>query len=197
MNLNPRDRRALVIAAGCAVIFLIIRFWPESSAAESFTSDSIPQAEGRLQRLRQRAAVFPARKDFLEKVRAEIGKREKGLLPAETAALAQAQLLQITRGLLKDQTPAVDIKNVELSPPQPFGDHYGMVSVVLSLDANIEQIVNLLADLEARPELVAVSDLQIGQATPKEKRLQARITVAALVAKKLIPAKREQGGPLF
>jgi hypothetical protein len=176
---------------------LAIRFWPESSANGAFTSESIPQAEGRLQRLRQRAAVIPARKDYLEKVRAELGKRETGLLPAETAALAQAQLLQITRSLLKDQDPPVNIKNVELSPPQPFGDHYGIVSIVLSLDANIEQIVNLLADLEARTELVAASDMHIGQATAKEKRLNVRITVAGLVWRKLIPAQKQPGGPLF
>jgi hypothetical protein len=197
MSLSTRDRRAVGVAALCALVFLAIRFWPESSSGVAMTSDSIPQAESRLQRLRQRAAVFPARKDLLDKVRLDVAKREKALLPAETAPLAQAQLLQITRSILKDQQPPVEIKNVELSPAQPFGDHYGQVSVVLSVEANIEQIVNLLADLESQPELVAASDIQMGQASAKEKRIQARLSIAAIVPRKLAPVKKAQGGPLF
>jgi hypothetical protein len=198
VTLTSRDRRAVAIAGACAAVFLAIRLWPESEAAAPMTAATIPQAEQRLQRLRQRAAAVPARKETLERVRLELARREKGLIPAETAALAQAQLLQITRRLLKNQDPPMEIRNVDLVPPQPFSDHYGQVGVTMSVEGNIEQLVNLLADLENQPELVAADDLQLGQANEKSKRIQMRLTITGLVSRKLVPDKKEpRGGLLF
>ena len=56
-------------------------------------------------------------------------------------------------------------------------------------------MVNLLADLGNQPELIATEEVQIGEASPKDKRLSVRIVVSGLVERKLIPEKpRTPGG---
>ena len=199
MTLSKRDRRALTLAGGCAALFLVIGFWPEERAVQTVEAvESIPQAEQRLQRLRQRAAAVPARDEALGRVRQELARREKGLIQAETVQQAQAQMLQAARRIWSSQQPPLEVRNIEFQPPRPFGDFYGETAITASVEGTIEQMVNLLADLTSQPELISVSDITFGQASPKDKKIQVRLTVSALVPKKLIPSKKPaQGGMAF
>jgi hypothetical protein len=64
------------------------------------------------------------------------------------------------------------------------------VSVSISLECGIEQLVNFLAELGAQPELLATTDLRLGAAREKDKILPARLTVSGVVPRKLIPEKK-------
>jgi hypothetical protein len=55
----------------------------------------------------------------------------------------------------------------------------------------IEQLINLIADLSAQPELLATRDLQIRSGDAKQKTLNVRVTVAGLIPRSLAG---EQGG---
>jgi len=191
MSLSPRDRRALTLAGICAAIFVAIALWPEGDAVKTVGAvDSIPLGEQRLQRLRQRAAALPGRTEALDKIQKDLAKREKGLIQAETAQQAQAQMLQIARRIWQSQQPPMEVRNIEFQPTRAFGEFYGETAITASVEGTIEQIVNLLADLGAQPELVSVSDIAFGAANPKDKKIQVRLTISALVPKKLIPAKK-------
>jgi hypothetical protein len=48
----------------------------------------------------------------------------------------------------------------------------------------------MLADLSARQELVATSDLRMAAGNPKQKTINVRMTVSGIVPKRLIPDKR-------
>jgi type II secretory pathway component PulM len=193
MTLTPRDRRALMILGAATAVALVAGFWPESGAAPvAPTALSIQQAEQRLARLRQRAAAVPDRDTAARRVAAALAEREKGLIRAETAAQAQAQMLQIVRRIIRAQQPPVDMRNIDLGSPKALGPHYGEVQVVLSVSCRIEQLVNLLADLGNQTELISTTDIQIGQAAGKEKMLQARLGLSGLVPRKLIPEKKQE-----
>jgi hypothetical protein len=73
---------------------------------------------------------------------------------------------------------------------RPFGDHYGEVLVAVNFEAGIEQLVNFLAAITAQKELIGTSDMRIGVANPKLKKMPVRITLSGLVRKELIPEKR-------
>src|SRR4051794_7378112 len=60
-------------------------------------TESIPAAERRLERLRQLAATVPGKEEVLKQAAAEVQAREAGVLQADTAAQAQAQLLDVIR----------------------------------------------------------------------------------------------------
>lgn len=194
MKLSARDRRALLLLSAAAALSLIYYFWPVS-APEAVASESIPQAEKRLDRLRRLAVAVPGREQALATVRAALEQREKALIQAETPSQAQAQLLQILRRIVRAQQPPVEMGAIELREPRPFGDGYGEVTLGVSLSGRIEQILNLLADLPNQPEPIATTDMQFSGIEPKEKTLSVRITFSALVPRKLVPQRR-QGGAL-
>ncbi len=196
MNLSPRDRRALTWLAVSAALGLIAYFWPTNEGAVAVVApagDPVTLAETRLARLRESAAMVPAKENVFKKVSADLAVREKGIIQADTAAQAQALLIQIIRRLGAAENPAVDIRSTELNPIRPFGDSYGEASVAVQIECRIDQLVNLLASLETQPELVATSDLRVLSSNAKEKTVAVRMTISGVVPRRLVPQKTQLG----
>jgi hypothetical protein len=192
MTLSRRDRRALIVLAAATAFALAAWLWPEDTKApaRTVTAADVPLAEKRLARLRQLAATLPAREEALKQARADLDLREKGIIQADTAAQAQAQILQVVRRLARAQVPPLELAGVEMGPARPLGNDYGEVLVSVTFSARIDQLVNLLADLTAQPELLATEELRVGSAGNKQKTMTVRLTVSGVVAKKLIPEKK-------
>jgi Type II secretion system (T2SS), protein M subtype b len=192
MTITERDRRALMLLAGVAV--LVVGWSVFSSddipATVSGTPDNIPAAERRLDRLRQLSAAVPGKQQLLAQVSTELEGREKGLIQADTAAQAQAQLLQVIRTLARKQATPIELRNTEIGSVKAFGDHYGEVAVSVNFEAGIEQLMNFLADLTAQKETIGTTDLRIGSANPKQKTMPVRLTLSGLVRRELVPKQR-------
>ena len=194
MTLAPRDRRALAWLAVGTLLSLVIYYWPDSTASVvAPAGDSVALVETRLAKLREAAASVPAKQEVLKKVSAERAQREKGVLRADTAAQAQAQLLQIIRKLAIAENPPIEIRATELNGIKPLGDDYGEVSVAVQIDCKIDQLVNLLASLPAQNELIATSDLRVVSSNAKDKTVGVRLTLSGVVPRRLVPVKK--GGP--
>jgi hypothetical protein len=190
--MNPKVRQWIAPAALVPVIALVIHMWPASSqqTAAAPAAESIAVSEKRLARLRDLAATAPIEEKNLATVTAELAAREKGLIIADTAPQAQALLIGIVRELGQAETPAVLIRNTEGLSIRPFGDAYGEASVSMQIECRIDQLVNILAGLAARKELVATTDLRIVATNTKEKTVNVHLTVAGVVPRKLVPEKR-------
>jgi hypothetical protein len=126
----------------------------------------------------------------LKQASVELGEREKGLIAGDTAEQAQAQLLQVIKRVAMQQTPPVEMGQVELGRPRSYGSAYGQVSVSITLTCGIDQLVNFLAALGAQPELTATEEIRFGASHPKSKTMPVRLTVSGLVAKRLIPQQK-------
>jgi len=193
-NLEPREKKfltALAVALGLTVVVLIYEFWPSSTVVVvSATPQSVQQMEQRLARVRELAAAVPGKQEILKKVAADLETREKGLVRAETAQQAQAQVITILRGLGASEAPPIEIRTTELGSITAFGDDYGAVNVSIQVECRIEQLLNFLAALGARPELIATRDLRVIAGDPKQKTLNVRLTVAGIVPKSLAPQKK-------
>jgi type II secretory pathway component PulM len=190
-TLEPREKKA-VMALGAtlvvAAVVLAYEFWPSGPAAVASASPlSVAQMEQRLARVRETAAAVPGKQEVLKKVAADLETREKGLIRADTAQQAQAQVITILRGM--GAAEGLEIRATELGAIAPFGDDYGAVNVSIQAECRIEQLLNFLAALAARPELIATRDLRVIAGDPKQKTLNVRITVAGLVPKSLAPKK--------
>lgn len=148
-------------------------------------------AEKRLARMRLAAASVGGREELLKKVQGELAIREKGILQADTAAQAQALLLQVLRRVSNEQPQPVQIRNFEPGQVRALGEDYGEVLVSVSMDCRPEQLVNLLAELTRQKELISTTDIRAGMAHPKEKVMPVRLTVAGVVPRKLVPIRRE------
>lgn len=189
MTLQDRDKRALLALAGMAVISLAVYFWPAGGAVPMVApaTASTPMAERRLAKLREVAATIPARQKVLEEATAELAEREKGLLRTETAAQAQALLLQMIRKLARAQSPGIELQQSEIGQVAPLGPHYGEVPITVGFQCRIEQLVNLLADISAQPELVATRELVVRTADQKQKTIAVRLTLSGVIPKALMP----------
>ena len=193
MTLQGRDRRALSILAVAVVLVAI--WWmaggDPATPAVVAAVDNVPAAEKRLARLRLLAASVPGKDQVLRQVQSELGRREAGLIQADTAAQAQAQLVQIVRRLARAEN--LDIRNTEIGEVKKFGADYGEVAVAANFECGIEQLLNLMAALTAQKEMIGTTDLRIGTANPKQKTMPVRLTVSGLVRKELVAGHGRDG----
>ena len=192
MKLSTRDRRALLMLGGAVILILLVELVAGRRDAEPamLSTDSVAAAEKRLVRVKQEASQLPALEAELAAAAAALSQREKGILQADTLPQAQAQLLQVAGRVSGLQQPPIDIRSVEVARARPLDDNYGEISVPIAFQCRIEQLVNLLADLTAQPELLATGDLRLSEADPKQKTLNVRLTLTAVVLRKLVPEKR-------
>ncbi len=194
MTKAERDRRALIVLGAALVVILVVRAFTggsETAVPLSAPVDSIPRAEKRLERVRQMAATVPGKETVRKQVMAELAGREKGIINADTAAQAQAQLLQIIRRLGKEN--GFDVRGGEFGPVRPLGEDYGEASVAVSFECQIERVVNFLAALSAQPETLASSEIRVTSANAKEKTVGVRLGISGVVPRKLVPARKGLG----
>jgi len=197
MKISDRDRRAL-IGLGIAAILFGLFYWFSNSSSSSSSGgaktstpvESLDRTEKRLANLRKQAATLPGKQAVLNQVSRELAEREKNLIPGDTAEQAQAQLLQIVKRVAQQQTPPLEVGQVELGRPRMFGSAYGQVSLSITMTCHIEELVNFLAGLSAQPALVATEEIRFGSSHPKQKTMPIRLTVSGLVARRLVPRER-------
>ena len=194
MKLEKRDRRALLLFAAAAVVMLLLKFSTRSGpeVAEAAT-DSVEMAEKKLARLRQLDATVPGKEALLKQANEQLAAREAGIIQAQTAQQAQAQLLQVIRELGKKDS--FDARGGEFGPVSPLGADYGEVSVAVSFECGIDHFVNFLAALTSEKALLASSEMRISAANPKEKTVTVRLTLSGVIPRHLVPEKK--GPSLF
>lgn len=197
MTLQPRERRLLMALPVALLVFGVIYYWGSDDAPKVVapTVSSSATSEKRLTHLREVAATVPAKEAILKKVSAELADREKSLIRADTAAQAQAQIVQILRRLASQEAPPLDIRSTDLGGITGLGDSYGAANVTIQMDCRVDQLVNFLAAIGSLNELISTSDIRINSTNPKEKTVNVRLTVAGVVPRKLVPEKK--GGAAF
>jgi hypothetical protein len=194
MKLDKRDRRAVLLLAAALLVMLLLK-WSVKAGPEvaEAAADSVEMAEKKLTRLRQLAATVPGKEALLKQANAQLAVKEEGVIHADTAQQAQAQLLQTIRTLGK--TESIDARGGEFGPVKPLGDDYGEVSVAVSFECGIDRFVNFLAALTSEKALLATSEMRITSANPKEKTVNVRLTLSGVIPRKLVP--EQKGTSLF
>ena len=195
MTLTPGGRRTIAWTLASVITSLIWTYWPSSSqpvAVVAGAADSVEVAEKQLQKLREAAATVPQKQEIFKQVSGELALREKGIIVADTAQQAQAQIFQILAKLGRDENPPVGLRSQEIGPIRAIGD-YGEVFVTVQVECGIDQLVNILVGLAARPELIASNELRITSANAKDKTIGVRLMVGGVVPRKLIPSKKGAG----
>ncbi|MDP9170668.1 MAG: type II secretion system protein GspM [Acidobacteriota bacterium] len=192
MTISPRDRRMLLLLAPALLLAAILKYvvFTDATPTRAADIDNIAMAEQRAARLRQIVALIPAREAVLKQTAFDLAERERGLLSGDTAAQAQAALIEIARRVGKGEQ--IEVRAGEFVTPKEFGD-YGMVYAAVTFDCHVEQLVNFLSDLTHQPELVVPSEERITAGNAKEKTMSVRMVLAGVVPKKLIPVKKGLG----
>jgi hypothetical protein len=193
VTVTARDRKALTILAAAVVIWALLQFvvFPDKSApSAAVVSTSSAQLRQRLALLRQTAAVLPVREALLKQSNADLADRERGIIQADTAAQAQSELLQTAVRVGKANQ--LEVRSGDFAAPRAFGN-YGIVYASITFDCHIEQLLNFLADLTREQQLIVPSEERIVTGNQKEKTMSVRMVLAGVVAKKLIPERKNIG----
>lgn len=186
-KLDPR--LALLLVTGVAAI-LVLRFgvYGDGKSQVVLPGESISVAEKRLERLRRVAASVAGKEAELKQVRAELAKREKGVVTSETAAQAQAHLLEVIR--VTGQKEGIEMRGAEELKTRHLGKDYGEVAVTVTFTCAIEQLVNFLAALANEPQLLATDEIRVSTGDAKKKTVQVRLGLSGVVPRKLVPEKK-------
>ena len=192
MTLTPSERRllTLLIPSVLAALFLRYVVFTDAAPAPAAGADNIAMAQQRDVRLRQLVSLLPSREAIAKQTGADLADRERGMIQADTAAQAQAALLEIARRVGKGEQ--IDVRGGDFGAPKQFGD-YGLVYATVTFECHIEQLVNFVAGLSHQPELVVPSEERMASGNMKEKLMNVRMVLAGVVAKKLIPEKKGLG----
>jgi hypothetical protein len=185
---KPDLWKLAILVFGPVLILLRLGVFQSSEPGVVAPTESIPLAEQRLERLRRLAATVPGKETVLKEASAELQSREAGVLKADTAAQAQAELLDTIRQAATAN--GIDARGAEEMRVQPLANDYGQVSVVETFTCGIEQLVNLMADLANRPQLLATQEISISGGNDKKKNVQVRLSLSGVVSKKLVPQKK-------
>jgi hypothetical protein len=191
MTLGTLDRKTLGILVGGVLAVLVLRFgvYRDTPAPVVAPAQSIPLAENRLERMRQLAATVPGKETVLKQAMVELGMRESGILKADTAAQAGAQLLDVIRRAA--MANGIDARGAEeVNRVKPLANDYGEVAVTVTFTCGIEQLINFLASLANEPQILATNEINIATANDKNKNVQVRLSLSGVVPKKLVPAKK-------
>jgi len=191
VTLGALDRRTAGILVGGVLAVLILRFgvYRDAPPAVVAPEESIPVAQHRLERVRQLAATVSGKQAVLQQAQDELRKRETGILQADTAAQAGAQLLDVIRKAAIAN--GIDARGAEeVNRVKPLANDYGEVSVTVTFACGIEQLVNFLAALTNEPEILATNEINISGGNDKNKSVQVRLSLSGVVPKKLVPEKK-------
>lgn len=190
--MSDKDKRALSLLGAAIVVAAVLWFWPQSddtAAAVVSSTANTPQAlETQLQKMRRKEAEAPAKLAVAKDLDIQLKQRERGLIVADTLAQAQAQLASVLRQTGRAQ--GMEFRAVSMGQPRIHEGEYGEILVTAGSECRIEQLVNFLADLTKRGEIVSTEDLRITAANPREKTLSVQLTLGALVPKRLVPEKK-------
>lgn len=193
LEVGSINRRTLMLLAGGVALILILKFtvFGGGSIAVVAANDSIPMAEKRLARLRQLEATVAGKEDLVAHAKTELADREKGVLLADTQAQAQAQLLEIMETIAKSN--GIDVRGSQGATGQAIGEDYGEIGQTVAFNCGVEQLVNLLASLADQPQILATNEISVVGGNDKKKNVQVRLTVSAIVPRKLIPKRGAAG----
>ena len=184
----PRRNLVMVAVLVAGVVGVIIDRTGDTTPQVVSVSDSPAVLENRLGKLRKTASAVPEKIAVLNSVATVLQKREKGIMAFNTAAQAQAHLLEVIRRIAIGNK--IDARGGDFSPPTLLGTDYGQVAVSVTFESTIDAFINFLADLSKETELIAPSEVHISVGNAKNKTVNVRVTLAGVVPKKLVPEKK-------
>jgi hypothetical protein len=196
MSTFTGNRKPLLFGVAAVLLVAVLLRYGVFSGSDTAPAvapvDSVPLAEKRLEVLRKKAAAAPGREQALEKVKAELLAREKGIVLAATSEEARAHLMETLHATAAAN--GFDARGANTLPqPKPLGKDYGQVSVGEDFTCGIDQLVNFLAAIANQPEILATESIYIGAHGDKNKTVLVRLTLSGVVPRKLVPEKKGLG----
>ena len=178
-KLSPRDRIALMIAAGAAALFLIVQFGVFPLLDRSAEGEVVvPQKESALRRDQRLLAQAEGEQARIAVAQDRLKALEAGLLESPSPSLANAEWQRLV-GQLAD-SKGIELGSSEFLRTQDLGSGYALVTGRVQFRCRLDQLVDFLVAVGSAPKLLAVTGMALSavQGDP-EKRLTVELTIGA------------------
>jgi len=185
MQIQSRDRKALIALGVALVLFVILRPdfilpVPGSNAADAGTVKGVEQAFRLAQAKARRKPLVDAEAQAIARELAEI---EKRLLASENAALAKAEMRQLVEDLLTAE--GIAMRGSRFGIVALEGEEYAQVPLIVDFDCQIEQFVNWMAAVANAPQLLSTRRIRLNPAKRETKSVRVQVAVSGY-----LPASR-------
>ena len=176
--LQSRDRRALTILGGAAILFLLLQtdFLIPSGGGGASIVANVEASEEKLLLAQTRVRQKPAVDAEFKAIIAQQEALEKGLLSSETAALAQAEMRETVGELLRGA--GIAMKASRFGTVQLEGEDYAQIPLIVDFNATIERFVNLMSDIANAELLLSSRAIEVRAGNPKTKSVSVQLTVS-------------------
>ncbi|MCJ8499377.1 type II secretion system protein GspM [Desulfatitalea alkaliphila] len=179
----PKERKYLLIA-GTILLLLgaVYRFYPDLAAYFGGSNESALQMR-QLSRYRQAAAERPRLQAQHTALQSRLERAEQILLGAPTPSLGAVDIQNVINDIAYANNLVVESVRVQRTKDAPV-EGFLEVPVTVTIKLRIRQLTDLLHRIEAAPQLLAVTDMNLRAAPAGEPdTLNAVITVSGYMPK--------------
>ena len=182
MQISGREKKLLAAGGIVGVLYLactlvIFRVWDRLAQS----SEQIEIQTKRLVNYRKILLGQNTVKAALGEAQRQVSEAEKRLLNNSSDSLAAAELQGLVKQLSNAQS--LPILRTEALPVKAISKEYSKLSVRLEVSGPIDQLVGLMASLDASEKTMFLEDMRISPThinVPKKKDVRATLTVSAL-----------------
>ena len=188
-EIRERDRRAIVLLTGAALIYVALSFgvFPAFDSLKEGSS-RVGEKEEQLKKYRRAVIRKGNYTQLLEQARKNVVDAEARFIRGDNPALASVELQTIVEQAAKKVD--LDLNQRSVSPARKKDDSFNEITMTLALEATPSQIFGFLAEIRNAPKFVIVRSAQIAPTQvltepPKKgdfmKVIHANLTIAALL----------------
>ena len=192
MELQSRDRRALMILGIAAILFLLLQAdFVIPSGGGGAVVTNVKASEDNLLLAQTQARQKPEVDAEFKAVSAQQEALEEGLLSSETAALAQAEMRELVGSLLR--SVGIGMKASRFGTVRLEGDDYAQIPLIVDFSCTIERFVNLMADIANGETLLSSRNINISTENRETKSVKVQLTVSGYLPVSRTPELVKKG----
>jgi len=203
MELQTRDRRALVLLATALAVYLFMAevgfpFYDEFASAE----ESALEKEDQLRRYRRALVRKADYGQLLEDARLRVTEGEARLIRGDNPALASAALQTIVEAAAEQI--GIELGQRTMAPPSRKDDFFDEITMTLAFECTPGQLVGFLSELRAAERFISLRSFEASPVRAVDepstelemtKDLRVNLTVGAVLARVLpVPSSERDEG---
>ena len=188
-EIRERDRRAILLLVGAAVIYAVFSFGilPAFDALKDASSE-VGGKEEQLSRYRRALIRKGHYARLLEKARKDVSDLEARLIRGDNPTLAAVELQTIVEEAAKKV--GLEFSQRNISPARKKDEFFNEITMTLAFEATPGQVTQFLEEIRNAPKFITVRNAQIAPAqvvheAPKKgdfkKMVRANLTISAVL----------------
>jgi hypothetical protein len=181
LKLSPRDRKAVMVGASAAALFLVLNFVAFPLLGRfSRDSEAVGQEEVALRRYQRLLSETDLKKRQLAAAQERLKRLEAGLLESPSTSLANAEWQHLIGELAERR--GIELGSSEFLRARNLSPEYSLLTGRVQFRCRLDQLVDFLVAMASSPKLIAVTRMTVsGPQGDPQKRFNVQLVIGAAV----------------